>query len=85
VHDESYMGWVYAVSPQQARKAIAACANVHLTPSQVARELSKRIKHFRGGRPRSHKERCPCGANTLRRAKRRGFDCCRKAGAKYEA
>lgn len=31
------------------------------------------------GRPRE-KSRCPCQANTLRRAAARKFDCCRKAG-----
>ena len=33
-----------------------------------------------GGRPRKDAPRCPCGANTLRRAEARCFDCCRRAG-----
>lgn len=32
------------------------------------------------GRPLSDRPRCPCGANTLTRAIRRGYDCCRAAG-----
>lgn len=27
--------------------------------------------------------RCPCGANTLKRAETRRFECCKKAGAAY--
>ena len=28
----------------------------------------------------SRKKRCPCGSNTLKRAKSRKFGCCKKAG-----
>ena len=37
-----------------------------------------------GGRPRSRKKRCYCGASTFNRAKARAFDCCKKAGS-YDA
>lgn len=32
------------------------------------------------GKPRSEAPRCPCGQNTLTRAKQRNFGCCKKAG-----
>jgi hypothetical protein len=32
------------------------------------------------GRPRAKGPRCRCGKNTLKRAKMRNFDCCKKAG-----
>jgi excisionase family DNA binding protein len=32
------------------------------------------------GRPRSKAPRCACGANTVKRAKLRAFDCCKRAG-----
>jgi hypothetical protein len=48
-----------------------------------ARERSRLMKAARqapgSGRPRV-KERCYCGANSLKRALRRAFDCCKKAG-----
>ena len=38
-----------------------------------------------GGRPRKRGPRCRCGANTLRRAKARSFECCKKAGLHVRA
>jgi excisionase family DNA binding protein len=32
------------------------------------------------GCPRSPGPRCPCGANTVKRAKLRAYDCCKRAG-----
>lgn len=32
------------------------------------------------GRPKSRKQRCPCGDHTLKRAIARGYDCCRANG-----
>jgi len=52
-------------------------------PSKVslaARLLRSKVTHQGGGRPRSDAPRCPCGENTLKRAKARGFACCKKAG-----
>jgi hypothetical protein len=37
-----------------------------------------------GGAPRSRKQRCACGANTLKRARSRAFECCRKAGVQVK-
>lgn len=52
--------------------------------SQIRREAAAKRKTFaggrNGGRPLSRKRRCPCGANTERRAKARGYACCRVAG-----
>ncbi|HJT86221.1 MAG TPA: hypothetical protein VJ732_00150 [Bryobacteraceae bacterium] len=39
--------------------------------SEQARAMSLARSHYRGGRPRS-RERCPCGAMTLKRATARG-------------
>ena len=50
-----------------------------LTRSEVAAMLATG-QPGSGGRPRKRGPRCPCGANTLRRAKARGFECCKKAG-----
>jgi excisionase family DNA binding protein len=37
------------------------------------------------GPPFSDKERCPCCANTLTRARTRGFECCRALGVDVSA
>lgn len=38
------------------------------------------------GRPRKpYAKRCPCGANTLRRAQRRGFECCKRFGVGFKS
>ncbi len=54
-----------------------------LGPEKLAELMS------RAGRASSiHKPRCPCGANTLHRAKIRAFDCCKRAnipGEKIQA
>ena len=51
-----------------------------LLKSEAARLSNKARMVHGGGRPRSDAERCPCGASTMKRAKARGFDCCRRAG-----
>jgi hypothetical protein len=50
-------------------------------PKLPAEEIS-RIRSLvgqLGGRPQL-KQRCPCGANSLKRAFARGYECCKKAG-----
>lgn len=51
-----------------------------LERSSLARIAALMRKRHAGGRPRKDGKRCPCEQNTLRRAKERRFDCCRKAG-----
>ena len=65
-----------------------AAALAALTEEQIfhaaAKILAKRRRLAgtgRGGRPRDlSKPRCPCGQNTLRRAAKLAFKCCRAAG-----
>jgi hypothetical protein len=63
-------------STSRASKLERDVAPVKVT--EAARLLSSKVKHQRGGRKRSDAPRCPCGENTLKRAKARGFDCCKK-------
>lgn len=44
--------------------------------SDIARYLAS--LRTNAGAPRK-RSRCPCGANTMKRAKSRSFECCRKA------
>lgn len=55
-----------------------------ITPAQAAKVLRDLRKHvgWPKGKPRSSDPRCRCGANTLKRAEKRGFACCRQAGIK---
>ena len=48
--------------------------------SAIRRAASLARKTHAGGRKRSKKKRCPCGANTLKRAFARAYDCCKRAG-----
>ncbi len=48
------------------------------------RRRSGRMGGLTGGRPKA-KERCPCRANSLKRAIARNYDCCRKAGVAVSA
>lgn len=51
----------------------------NLTPEQARAMSAARKRNGAGpGRPRSQDKRCPCGANTLKRAQARGFDCCKQ-------
>lgn len=43
--------------------------------SSAARAMSAARKTRAGGRPRSNKARCPCGAMTAKRAKARAHKC----------
>lgn len=56
-----------------------------LTKKQARSLAARRKTHGAGpGRPKgslSNKKRCPCGEATMKRAKSRGFDCCRSKGA----
>lgn len=54
-----------------------------LEPADIARAMSAARKTHAGGRKRKKGvPRCPCGANTLKRAKARNFECCKKSAVK---
>lgn len=50
-------------------------------PAAVSRWMRQinAMRVTRGGPPRAA-ERCPCGQNSLKRARSRSFDCCKKKG-----
>lgn len=53
----------------------------HLVPKKQRSAAGGRGGYREGsGRKRSKAPRCQCGANTLARAEKRGYDCCRLAG-----
>ena len=51
-----------------------------LSEKRRAASLARKKFGAGAGRPLSRKKRCPCGANTAKRAKARAFECCKKAG-----
>lgn len=69
--------------PEERQRILAQVARAGW---QGARGEARREKAIRlaiqektpAGRPREA-ERCPCGANTLKRAQARKFDCCRRS------
>lgn len=52
-------------------------------------EAARLMRAMRRTKPKgpalSKKKRCPCGKHTLRRARARNFDCCRRAGGEARA
>jgi hypothetical protein len=50
--------------------------------TKEARAMSEARETYAAGpgRPRKKGRRCPCGENTLKRAKARNFDCCKRNG-----
>jgi hypothetical protein len=77
-----------AASEAAAALSRARWAKPEWKDSKTRSAYMKRVQTFRqnnrGGRPRAA-DRCPCGANTRKRALSRKFDCCRKAGVAIPA
>lgn len=61
--------------------------NLHDYMASLARRKAQLVRDGKlppsaagGGKRKKGARRCACGANTLKRAKSRAFECCRKAG-----
>lgn len=61
-----------------------ACAVEAWRASQVAKRANVADGDRAKGKHPRKAERCPCGQNTLRRAKARAYDCCKRAGVLME-
>jgi len=51
-----------------------------LSSDEARAMVAARTNTTNAGRKRKKGPRCPCGENTLKRAKARNFECCRKNG-----
>jgi hypothetical protein len=59
---------------------LALASDQELASERGRRNANKRKVHSGGKGRKSRKKRCPCGANTLKRAQARAFECCKKVG-----
>ena len=63
----------------RAHKAAGKARWEGVGPRARSRQM-KAVRAHGGGRQRSDKPRCWCGAYTLHSARQRSFDCCKRAG-----